>query len=1030
LRGGEKQKSSAAVISPRFFSFLLLAASVLRLHAADFPEPHNSETTPGEPMPALEAAEKWRVPKGFSVRVFAAEPDVRNPIAAAWDTGGRLWVVENFTYAERQIRWDAKLRDRLLIFEDTDGDGRHDVRSVFSEGIQRATSIELGYGGVWLMAPPQVLFIPDRDGDDRPDGPAEVVLDGFSVPNENHHNFANGLRWGPDGWLYGRCGASAPGLVGRPGAPAEERVPVAGGMWRYHPREQIFEALCHGTTNPWGHDWNEHGELFFINTVNGHLWHAIHGAHYTRPHTLDPNPNIFGLIDQHADHYHFDTGKGWAASRDAGAGSDAMGGGHAHCGLLIYQADAWPMEYRGKVLTLNFHGRRANIERLERRGSGYVGRHEPDQFLSADPFFRGIDLLQGPDGNVLVLDWSDTGECHENTGVHRTSGRIFSIAHESARAGAKPFGEDLAARSGAELAALHAHPNEWWVRMARRVLAERAAAGKRDDGAAAALEEQLASAKDSRGRIRALLTLHAMERIDQARAMEWLTSDDVHVRAWSVRMLAGWSPLDTAGGEVRASKPWPPAARDAMLAAASKEKSSFVRLAMTSALMRMPAGDREAFARALTSDAGDAADHNLPLLMWQALSPDAVPRDALAAIAIHTAWPALRRLCARRLAADGEKARAALDAVLEASIERAGGFRGDVLAGMAEGYTGWRKAPKPAAWDALVARIENAPPELQTRVRDLSALFGDGRALDEVRRLALDGKAGIEERKRALQTLIESRPDDLREVCENLLGTRFINTVAARGLALFDDPAIGQKLAKSYRTFHPSERPAVIETLVARPAFARALIEEMKAGRIPRGDLSAFHARQIRSFGDPALDSLLAAAWGELRETAGDKRAQIEKWKAALTSEVLAKADKSKGRATYETLCATCHTLYGNGGQIGPDLTGSGRDNLDYLLENLIDPGAVVTADFRLQILTLKDGRVLNGMVAARSERTITLQTMTERVTVETADILKQEELPQSLMPEGLVSGLSDEQFRDLIAYLMHPSQVPWDRSK
>jgi putative heme-binding domain-containing protein len=144
---------------------------------------------------------------------------------------------------------------------------------------------------------------------------------------------------------------------------------------------------------------------------------------------------------------------------------------------------------------------------------------------------------------------------------------------------------------------------------------------------------------------------------------------------------------------------------------------------------------------------------------------------------------------------------------------------------------------------------------------------------------------------------------------------------------------------------------------------------------------------------------------------------------------VLAKADKGAGRALYESVCATCHTLYGNGGQIGPDLTGSGRANLDYLLENIIDPSAVVTADFRLNIVRLNDGRVLNGMISARTERTVTLRTLTEVVTVEKKEIVGAEELPLSVMPEGLLAAFDPRQKRDLIAYLMHPAQVPLPES-
>ncbi len=439
--------------------------------------------------------------------MFAAEPDVQNPVAMAWDRRGRLWIAENFTYAEQSERFDLRQRDRVLIFEDTDADGRADRRTVFTDDVQRLASVELGLGGVWLLCPPRLLFVPDRDGNDVPDGPAEVALDGFSVAVENHHTFANGLRWGPDGWLYGRCGASSPGQVGIPGTPDALRVPVRGGLWRFHPTRKRFEMLAHGTTNPWGHDWDALGEAFFINTVNGHLWHLIPGAHYTRPHTIEPNPRAYALIDQHADHYHWDNSRPLTYGSKVGPEDARLGGGHAHSGLMIYLADQWPSEYRGRLFTLNFHGRRVNEERLERLGSGYVGRHEPDMLFAADPWFRGIDLGYGPDGGVYLLDWSDTGECHDHDGVHRTSGRIYKVTHGDPGRSAVP---DLSKEDEAALIALHRHPNEWFVRQARRELADRAARGVPMDHARPALRSLFDQDPDPVRKLRALWSLYGI----------------------------------------------------------------------------------------------------------------------------------------------------------------------------------------------------------------------------------------------------------------------------------------------------------------------------------------------------------------------------------------------------------------------------------------------------------------------------------------------------------------------------------------
>jgi putative heme-binding domain-containing protein len=310
-------------------------------------------------------------------------------------------------------------------------------------------------------------------------------------------------------------------------------------------------------------------------------------------------------------------------------------------------------------------------------------------------------------------------------------------------------------------------------------------------------------------------------------------------------------------------------------------------------------------------------------------------------------------------------------------------------------------------------------------LRDLNVLFGDGRALDEVKRLALDDKADLETRRAALQALIAARPPDLRAVCEKLLKVRFLNTTAVQGLALFDDPALGVQLAKSYKAFHPSERPAVIETLITRPAFARALLDQMAAGQIPKGDLSAFQARQVQGLGDAAVTERLETVWGKVRESAAEKKAQMAALKARLTPAVLAAADKGKGRVVFQQACASCHKLYGQGADIGPDLTGAGRDNLDYLLENILDPSAVVNADYRMTRFALEDGRVLDGQIKARTPQTVTVQLVKEVVVLRVSDVTAQKPSDQSLMPDGLLNPLTPDQVRDLFAYLMHRAQVP-----
>jgi putative heme-binding domain-containing protein len=243
-------------------------------------------------------------------------------------------------------------------------------------------------------------------------------------------------------------------------------------------------------------------------------------------------------------------------------------------------------------------------------------------------------------------------------------------------------------------------------------------------------------------------------------------------------------------------------------------------------------------------------------------------------------------------------------------------------------------------------------------------------------------------------------------------------------LTLLDDPEIGRQLANSYRSFHPTERGAVIEALVARPAFAGALLEAIEAGRIPREDLGALQARQIRSLGDEALTAKLSEVWGALRDSPRDKQELIDRLKHELTAERLSATDLRNGRATFQATCANCHKLFGAGGTIGPDLTGSGRHNLDYLLGNIVDPSAIVNRDYRMSVVRHADGRVLSGIVVSQDDARVVLQTAKEKLTVLREEISQIAPSTLSVMPDGILQPLRPEQVQCLFAYLMSPGQV------
>lgn len=1019
-------------------SILLAAGCVGIVFAQDdasntFPELYNSEKEAGEPLDALAALGKMKLPEGFTATVFAAEPEVMNPIAAATDALGRVWVAENFTYAERGVRFDMKLNDRVIVLEDRDGDGVSDRRTVFADNLKILTGITVGRGGVWLMAPPQLLFIPDTDGDLIPDGPAQVKLDGFRTSLENYHNFANGLSFGPDGWLYGRCGASGPGEMGLPGSTDEQRIPIRGGMWRYHPERRVVEALVQGTTNPWGNDWNEYGDLFFINTVNGHFWQCIPGAHFVRPHTLDQNPHSYELIDMHADHWHFDTGKSWTASRN-GAAND-FGGGHAHIGMMIYQENVWPKEYRGKVMTVNMHGRRVNVESLKRHGSGYVASHEPDILLSDDVWFRGMELLPLPDGNVLLVDWSDIGECHEHSGVHRTSGRIYKITCNAGGRNFNPLASDDIRGDALALVNLQRNASEWSARRARNLLGElsrdtQAEPTNLKAAESAAREILTSSTLAVAKRLRGLWSLIAIDRVTPATIDYLSTHENENMRAWGVRLTVDGMYLDTAYGNRPANpgKPIDSTDYQSLVQMAHNDPSSKVRLELASALQRLPLDQRRELAEGLVSHKVDAQDHNLPLMVWYGLIPLGENHQSdLLSVFEKCTWPKTRQLIARRIANGMKQNRSAFEELYEIAASMSGSVKRDVVLGTARALAGWVRELEPDKWrdvtESLKAGAEQDK-ELATALQYLSVLFGDGQTMDKLKAIAADDKASLELRKSALQSLVDAKAFGTEDLCEDLLNKRFLNLVAAKGLANSERPDVSGMILKNYRRFHPSERSQVISLLASRASWAENLLNAIQRNQILREELSPYQARQIASHEKPRLTQLLADTWGRVRASPAEKEELKAKLREQLTEDALAQADRSAGRALFSKSCSKCHTLFGAGGKLGPDLTGAQRSNLDYLLDNIVDPSAVVTKEFRATLVRTKDDRVITGLVTEKNENVVTIATQDEVYKLAREEIAQMKLSENSTMPDGLLDKLTAEQIRDLFAYLQTTQQV------
>ncbi|MES2830000.1 MAG: PVC-type heme-binding CxxCH protein [Bacteroidota bacterium] len=559
-------------------------------------------------LSGLEAAKAMTAKPGFSVKLAAAEPDIIRPISFTIDGRGRLWVVEAHTYPTRAAEGQGK--DKILIMEDTNGDGTLDKRTVFMEGLNLISTIEIGMGGVWLGSAPNLLFIPVDMKTDKPTGPPQIVLDGFG--HEDTHEILNNLRWGPDGWLYGTHGVFTQSNVGAPGATNEQRTRLNAGVWRYHPTSKKFELFAEGTSNPWGIDFNDYGQPFVTVCVIPHMFHVIQGARYLRQAGNHFNPYTYDDIKEHGDHVH------WIGDRGPHAGnfrSASKGGGHAHAGAMIYLgSENWPAEYRNNIFMNNIHGSRVNVDVPNRKGSGYSVSHADDFLLTNDSWSQWLNFKYDASGSVFAIDWYDKNQCHSpNPDVHqKTMGRIFKISHESD----KWVKVDLYKASDKDLVNYQLNKNEYYVRQARLILQERGPNKKVHK----MLKDILATNSDVTRKLRVLWTLHATKGLEEKDLLDLLNNESEYVRSWSIQLLAEDKNVSDAALK-----------RFTELAAA--DPSPMVRMYIASALQRIDPARRWATLEALVQHAEDKDDHNLPLMYWYALEPS-VPLDVPKALAL------------------------------------------------------------------------------------------------------------------------------------------------------------------------------------------------------------------------------------------------------------------------------------------------------------------------------------------------------------------------------------------------------------
>ncbi len=976
-------------------------------HPSTTPLSANQVLMPGARLSPADSLAKMTTADDLAVDLIASEPEVAQPTHISFDERGRMWVAQYRQYPypagvkmiSRDKYYRARFdrvppapphhdrgRDVITVHEDTDGDGTFDKTKVALDGLNMANAALFGHGGLWVMQTPYLLFYPSKSGDDF--GEPEVRLAGFGL--EDTHSVANGLAWGPDGWLYGAQGSTTTSRVTRPGVDAPDFPGVyreACMVWRYHPTTKAYEIFAEGGGNAFELDFDSEGRLH-----SGHNGGETRGFHYMQSalmlkQGIDPgkfgsqaNPFAFGFLDA-------------MKSRNPIARFT-----HA---TIIADGTALPARYAGRFFAADPLHRNVVVSERYARGSTFETSDSGVALASSDPSCRPVYLTNAPDGGIYVADFYEEFIAHGQNyqgQLDPSTGRIYRI-----RGKETPLNKDvnLAVKTGAQLVALLGHANRWHRQTAVRLLGER-----HDPATLEPLRAALGGAGEHPA-LEALWALHQMGALDEATALSALVHPQPAVRMWSIRLLgdAQKLPDDFAAAVVRLSGTEPDAEVRAQLASTARRLPAEQALTLVGALLRRDA---------------DAADPCIPLLSWWTLEahcaqhPDAVLAALAwdsASVKQHILPRLMRRFAITEARADLLTCARLLDTAPTA------GHRQLLMTGFEEAFKGRALPALPDELTKSLAQHGLASPHLRVRLREPEAVaaalktVADDTAKPDERLLCvrLFGEVKLPESVPALLRLTTSaQPAELRNAALN-------------SLLLYNDDTIGETIAHAYAALPADVQPAAQTLLTSRSAWSLAFLHLVETNVVPRASLATAIVKMLRdhetaAVADLAKKLLTAPAPRPLAHE------EIERLRRIIAA---APGDPYKGEPIFLQRCAACHTLFQKGGHIGPDLTAYQREDLGTLLPSIVDPSAEIREGFASQIATTTDGRTLSGFLVDQDATAIVLRGLDgQNVNLLRSDLRELRAAPESLMPDGVLAGLSDQELRDFFAYLRIPQPI------
>ena len=963
-----------------------------------------------EATPALspeESAKKFKVADGLEITLFVSEPQVSQPLSISFDDRGRMWVLQYLQFPNpnglKPVKVDNWLRteydkvpdpppkgpkgkDRISVYEDTNGDGRADTVKHFLSNLNLASGMALGHGGVFVVQPPYLLFYADRNQDDVPDGDPQVLLKGFGM--NDAHAFANSLTWGPDGWLYGAQGSTATAdILG---------IGFQQGIWRYHPLTREFELFAEGGGNTWGIDFDKHGNLFAGGNTVEPMVHHVQGAYYVKgfgKHGPLHNPHTYGYFLPVKHH---------------GYAGDSLTGG-----FVLYQGGAFPKRFNGNCIAPNTRHSASRWSTVETRGSTFATRAAGDFITTSDIWFRPIDSTVGPDGALYVADWYDYSISHsspKNRGKwyqpSRFDGRVWRVAPKEVKP-TQPGSIDLSKKTNRELVELLSHRNDWYARQARRLFAER-----RDQYVVPVLKEMLDS-DDQRLALQALWSIDVCGGFDNKLAAETLSSPHEYVRAWSIRLLGD-------------SKAVTREIQSQLVETAKTESSVVVRSQLACTAKRLPADSAIPIISRLIRHDEDVEDVHLPLLLWWAIESKAITETVtvLRLLDSSEVWrlPMMQKFIierlARRFAAQDSDAGYSACARLLALAPNDADVN-LVLSGIAKALSGRKLDAVPAPLKSPITQLL-AERHDDSNIMQIGLRMGSVEARSAAIKLIGDEQAKPEARNTLIQALGEIRATEAVTEFLGLLQRKESETVqltALSALGYFDHERIAKVVLAAYPNLGSRAQSRAIDLLCSRRPWAANLLQTVAEKRIDAANVSLVQLRRLVELDDERINRLVSKHWGKVQPaTPLEKQGRI----TAITQMLNRRpGDVTHGMQLFKKSCANCHKFHGAGTKIGPDLTGAERKDRLKLLRNLVDPSAVIRQQYISHVAVTTDGRVLTGLLAASSAETVTLlDAKNKRTILNRNDLEELRESTVSLMPDNLLEPLTDQQIRDLFAYL------------